>query len=153
MIRWARAQDADNLGQVFYAAVREGPSPYTEAQRAAWMDQPPQGADWAAHLAPLEVAVAEDHKGAAIGFMSVEPGGYIDRAFILPAHHGTGVFRKLYDHIEGWARNAGEARLWTHASLMAQPAFRAMGFSIIHHETVERNGESLTRAKMEKTLA
>ncbi|WP_299826501.1 GNAT family N-acetyltransferase [uncultured Roseobacter sp.] len=151
MIRWATPQDADALAQVFYMAVRDGPSPYTEAQREAWLPAPPGGSDWAARLAAVHIAVAEV-ACRPVGFMTVEPGGYIDLAFILPAHHGTGLFRKLYGHVERWAREAGETRLWTHASLMAQPAFRAMGFSIIHHETVERSGESLTRAKMEKML-
>lgn len=152
MIRWATPRDADALAQIFYAAVRHGPSPYTEAQREAWLAAPPCGPDWAVRLAALHVALAEVD-GRPTGFMSVEPGGYIDLAFILPERHGTGLFRRLYDQVEGWARDAGEARLWTHASLMAQPAFRAMGFLVIHHETVERHGESLTRAKMEKTLA
>ncbi|WP_299673447.1 GNAT family N-acetyltransferase [uncultured Roseobacter sp.] len=151
MIRWARPADADDLGAVFFAAVREGPSPYTEAQRAAWLEAPPQGQSWADRLAPLDVAVAEV-EGAVVGFMSIEPGGYIDLAFIRPEHRGRGLVRQLFDRVEAHARGAGEARLWTHASLMAQPAFRAMGFSTIHHETVVRNGESLQRAKMEKTL-
>ncbi len=91
-------------------------------------------------------------EGAVVGFMSIEPGGYIDLAFIRPEHWGRGLFRQMFDLVEAHARGAGEARLWTHASLTAQPAFRAMGFSTIHHETVARNGESLQRAKMEKTL-
>lgn len=151
MIRWATSSDADALGAVFFAAVREGPSPYTEAQRAAWLDVPPGGEDWVARLAPLHVAVAEV-EGAVAGFMSIEPGGYIDLAFIRPKHRGGGLFRALFDQVEAHARGAGEVRLWTHASLMAQPAFQAMGFLVIHHEVVARNGESLQRAKMEKTL-
>ena len=151
MIRWATSGDAEALAQIFYKAVHEGPSLYTQAQRNAWLPEPPGGADWTARLADLNVAVAEMN-GRPIGFMSVESGGYINLAFILPEHQGTGVFRRLHDRVEQWARQQGEARLWTHASLMAQPAFRARGFFVIHHETVERNGESLTRAKMEKTL-
>lgn len=149
MIRWARPQDADPLAQVFYAAVRKGDSPYTEAQRAAWVPALPSGA---ARLMPLHIAVAEV-SGRPVGFMSIEQGGYIDLAFIHPAHHGTGLFRQMYTWIEGWAAAQQEPRLWTHASLMAQPAFRAMGFLVIHHETVARNGQSLRRAKMEKLRA
>lgn len=151
MIRWATPQDAPELAQVFYAAVREGPSPYTQAQRVAWLSAPPEAESWAARLAKTQVAVCEG-AGKPAGFMTVEPGGYIDLAFIRPAHHGTGMFRKLYGMVEGWAVDHHEPRLWTHASLMAQPAFRAMGFLVIHHETIELNGQSLTRAKMEKTL-
>ncbi|GFE48957.1 hypothetical protein So717_07100 [Roseobacter cerasinus] len=151
MIRWAKPEDAEALAQVFYAAVHEGPSLYTAAQRASWLPHPPEGQAWAERLAPLQVAVAEVST-EIVGFMGLGTDGYVDFAFVHPAHQGTGVFRRLSGHIEAQARAAAEPRLWTHASLMAQPAFQAMGFSIIHHETVQRAGESLQRAKMEKTL-
>ncbi|MCV3271637.1 GNAT family N-acetyltransferase [Roseobacter sinensis] len=151
MIRWAAPQDAEALGQVFYSAVRDGPSPYTEAQRAAWVRDVPSGPRWAARLTPLRIAVAEVD-GTVAGFMSIESGGYIDLAFIRPAHRGAGLFRQLAARVEDHARSKGEPLLWTHASLMAQPAFRAVGFSTIHHERVERHGEHLDRARMEKRL-
>ncbi|WP_299502399.1 GNAT family N-acetyltransferase [uncultured Roseobacter sp.] len=151
MLRRAHPADAPELAQVFFAAVREGPSPYSQVQRRAWLPEPPTGERWASRLARLETVVAESD-GRITGFMTVEPGGYIDLAFVLPEHQGTGLFRKLYDRIEQWARGRQEPRLWTHASLMAQPAFRAMGFLVIHHETVVRDGQSLARAEMEKRL-
>lgn len=151
MIRWAEPEDERALAEVLYAAVHEGPSLYTKAQRAAWVPHFPECQAWAARLAPLQVAVAEaGHE--IVGFMALGPDGYVDLAFVRPAHQGTGVFRRLYQPIEAQARQAAEPRLWTHASLMAQPAFQAVGFSIIEHETVQRAGESLQRAKMEKTL-
>lgn len=151
MIRWATPEDLDALGQVFYAAVREGPSPYTEAERIAWVPEQPRGATWRARLAPLQIAVAEV-EGKAVGFMGLGCDGYVDMAFLHPDHRGAGLFRRLCAQIETGAREAAEPRLWTHASLTAQPAFQAMGFSIIHHETVERKGERLQRALMEKAL-
>ncbi|WP_439123896.1 hypothetical protein [Marivita sp.] len=36
-LRFARLEDHDALGMVMFRAVREGDSPYSEAQRAAWM--------------------------------------------------------------------------------------------------------------------
>ena len=45
-----------------------------------------------------------------------------------------------------------EPRLWTFASLMAQAPFQAVGFRVINFETVERAGEVLPRAEMEKVL-
>lgn len=152
MLRWADpAQDAAPLAMLFFKAVRTGDSPYTEAERHAWLPKVPDPEQFAHRLGQKEVAVCEAD-GAPVGFMSLEPGGYIDLAFILPEHQGTGVFRRLLDRIERQARQQGEPRLWTHASLMAQPAFRAMGFLVIQHETVERAGESLRRAEMEKVL-
>ncbi|MEP2640145.1 GNAT family N-acetyltransferase [Roseobacter sp.] len=151
MIRWAGPQDADTLGRVFYAAIHEGPSPYTDAQRAAWVAAPPSGDLWRDRLAGHHIAMAE-RDGNAAGFMSIMAGGYIDLAFMRLQYRGQGIFRQLYEHIDRQARSQGDQVLSTHASLMAQPAFRAMGFLVIHHETVERHGETLARAKMEKRL-
>lgn len=152
MLRWATAQDAEGLRQVFYASVRDGPSPYTQAQRAAWAPQLPDADAWAKRLSGLHTAVY-DVNGQSVGFMTVEQGGYIDLAFILAEHRGAGVFRALFGMIEQWAVDHREPLLWTHASLLAEPAFQAMGFLVIHHETVARSGQTLDRAKMEKVIA
>ncbi|MFK7881014.1 GNAT family N-acetyltransferase [Roseobacter sp.] len=92
-------------------------------------------------------------QGALAGFMTIEPGGYINLAFIRPVYQGTGLFRQLYEKIEDWAHLRKEPLLWTYASLMAQPAFQAMGFLVIHHEMILRSEQELKRAKMEKSLA
>jgi len=152
MIRWAEAADvAETIAQIQYRAVREGPSLYAEAQRAAWVSAPPPTDALAARLAPARCALYWREE-VAVGVMTLSPGGYIDMAFILPEHQGTGVFRALYAAVEQAARAQNETELWTFASLMAQPAFRAVGFSVIHHEKVERLGETLSRARMEKQL-
>lgn len=150
-IRPARAGDTAALARVFFEAVREGPSPYTQAQRAAWLPQAHDPVAFSARLAGLHVAVAED-AGLPVGFIAMTPEGYIDLVFIVAAARGRGAFRGLHDTVERAARAQGLNRLWTHASLMAQPAFRAMGFKVIRHELSERAGETLARAEMEKPL-
>ena len=152
MLRWANPdQDAAALGQVFFDAVRTGPSPYTQAQREAWMPHVPEPCKFADRLRAQRVAVAQE-QGDAVGFMTLTPDGYIDLAYVLPTHRGRGLFVKLYDKLEAEALLLGIQRLYTHASLMAQPAFHKVGFLIIQHETVERAGECLARAEMEKHL-
>lgn len=152
MIRWAEPdRDASALAEVFFRSVRMGESPYTEAERAAWMPQAHPADAFSARLAQLDAAVFE-RDGRPVGFMSVEPGGYIDLAFILPDCRGEGIFRALYERIEERAKLMKETRLWTHASLMAQPAFKAVGFWVIEHQIVPRDGQQLRRAKMEKLL-
>ena len=151
LIRKATSADAHSLAQVFYASVRSGPSPYSQAQRAAWMPHAPDPTKFAGRLSAKQVVVCEK-RDVITGFMTFEKGGYIDLAFILHEHRGQGVFRALYSAIEEAGFKAAEARLWTHASLAAQPAFRAVGFLVMHHETVERAGEKLARAQMEKVL-
>lgn len=150
-IREATDRDTGALADVFFRAVREGPSPYSEAQRAAWAAVCPDQQVYARRLAPLYVVLAQE-AGAIIGFMGLGDAGYIDLAFILPASRGKGVFRALYRQTEEAARASGEKRLWTHASLLAQPAFQAMGFLVMHHEEVALADEMLSRAMMEKHL-
>ncbi|MEQ5827193.1 hypothetical protein J3456_07450 [Sulfitobacter sp. NFXS29] len=58
----------------------------------------------------------------------------------------------LYGRVKQVAIAAGEARLSTHASLMARPAFEAMGFRVIAAERVARSDEYLDRFEMEKIL-
>lgn len=150
-IRWATEADTSGLAEVFHAAIREGPSPYSQAQRVAWMPARPDPHRFAQRISGLNVVVAE-RADDLVGFMAVEPAGYIDLAFILHAHRARGLFRRLYQVVEDQARDTGLTRLWTHASLMAQPAFQAVGFSVIQHETIERAGELLPRTEMEKHL-
>ena len=150
-IKQAEPRDYDTLGELMFDAVRHGPSPYTEAQRKAWVAAPRKGEDWAERLDRQTIFIAWDGDDL-LGFMSVELPGYIDFAFIRPNGRGRGLFRQLFIVVEAHARQNGADRLWTHASLMAQGPFEAMGFRVIKHETVTANGEVLKRAEMEKRL-
>jgi putative acetyltransferase len=138
------------LAQLMYEAIHQGRSLYSAAERQAWMPAPHSGPDWAARLEAQAVMVA--HEGAGpLGFMSLK-GDYIDLAFVAPAAQGKGLFRRLFAPLEEVAREVGIERLTTHASLMAQPAFRAMGFHVIRHERIAQRGQRLARAEMEKLL-
>ena len=139
------------MAAVFFAAVREGPSLYSETERAAWLPALPEPEEWAARLAAGVVALAAIGQ-TPVGFMTLDAAGYIDLAFVRPEHQRKGVFRALYAVIEARARALGLRRLTVHASLMAQPAFRGVGFSVIQHEKVDCGGVFLPRAEMEKVL-
>jgi putative acetyltransferase len=149
---WATPTDYDALGDIVFDTVRNGPSKYTEAQRAAWVPERRVGEEWAARLEGQVIAIARDDT-RAVGFMSLAPEGYIDFAFIRLDAQGTGLFRRLFIMIEDKARSQNEPRLWTHASLMAEPAFAAVGFTVVEREVVEIGDESLERAMMEKLLS
>ena len=148
---WATPTDAAELADVMFDAVRNGPSKYTDAQRAAWVPERRRGVEWESRLAAKDIAVGRDG-GRIIGFMSIEGGGYIDFAFIRPEAQGSGLFRRLFELVEAHARAANEARLWVHASLMAQPAFAAVGFSVVEHQNVQIGDQIFQRAMMEKPL-
>ena len=134
-----------------FDAIRNGPSKYTQAQRAAWVPERRRGAEWESRLAAKDIIVGRDGV-RIIGFMSIEGGGYIDFAFIRPDAQGSGLFRRLFELVEARARAANEARLWVHASLMAQPAFAAVGFSVVEHQIVQIGDQIFQRAMMEKPL-
>ncbi len=73
-VRWATEADFDALLDVMFAAVREGESRYTEAQRQAWVAERRRGSEWRARLLSQEIIVAEAD-GRLLGFMSVAEGG------------------------------------------------------------------------------
>ena len=150
-LSWAIPSDATELADVIFDAVRNGPSKYTDAQRAAWVPERRRGVEWESRLAAKDIAIGRD-ADRIIGFMSIEGGGYIDFAFIRPDAQGSGLFRRLFDMVEAHARAANEARLWVHASLMAQPAFTAVGFSVVEHQIVQIGDQHFQRAMMEKPL-
>ena len=150
-IRQASIEDYDAIADVMFDAVRNSPGVYTQEQRQAWVPHHPSGVAWIERLDSQTIFVAED-AGQLFGFMSLAGNGYIDFAFIRPSAQGTGVFRRLYYAIEELARRTDQYRLWVHASLTAQPAFAAVGFSIMESETIQIGGQLLERFQMEKQL-
>ncbi|MFN0045875.1 MAG: GNAT family N-acetyltransferase [Sphingorhabdus sp.] len=146
--RWADSADYDVLGEVIFDAVRNGPSLYNEAQRRAWVEEPRSGPEWHRHLVEQSIAIAEN-EATIVGLMSLKQDGYLDLAFIRPAFQGTGIFRILYAMIFKLALSQGHSKILVHASLMAQPAFSAMGFEIVKKETVDVDGQCLDRFEMQ----
>ncbi|MEL7109537.1 MAG: GNAT family N-acetyltransferase [Pseudomonadota bacterium] len=151
LIRIGTSIDYPELGELMFDAIHNGPTKYTPEQSRAWAAEPLKGDGWNARLSAKHVIVAEE-ENTLLGFMTIEPGGYIDFAYIRPNAQGTGLFRQLFEHAVSWAMARGETELSTHASLMAQPAFAAMGFAVDYHETVEKDGQRLARARMIKQL-
>eukprot|EP01036_Dinobryon_divergens_P036879 gene36879-48104_t len=82
-LTWPTPTDAAELADVMFDAVRNGPSKYTDAQRAAWVPERKRGVEWELRLAAKDIIIGRDG-GRIVGFMSIEGGGYIDFAFIRP---------------------------------------------------------------------
>ena len=82
-LTWSTPTDHAELADVMFDAVRNGPSKYTDVQRAAWVPERRRGVEWESRLAAKDIAVGRDGD-RIIGFMSIEGGGYIDFAFIRP---------------------------------------------------------------------
>jgi len=151
LVRIANRNEFGELGRVMFDAVHASPSPYTQAQRNAWISAPRHGAQWDERLASQTIIVGADGE-RILGFMSLAQKGYIDFADIRAEARGVGLFRKLYEEIEKFARLNEVDRLWTHASLSAQPAFSSFDFSIVKKEQVPLGVQKLTRYEMEKNL-
>lgn len=134
-----------------FDAVRNGDSPYDEQQRRAWLPAPRAGREWEDRLSSQDIIIAE-MDGQAVGFMSLAGEGYIDFAYIRPQAQHSGLFRQMFERIEDRALERGDRRLWVHASLMAQPAFAAVGFATVRSESVQLGTEQLQRFEMEKPL-
>ena len=98
-----------------------------------------------------DIIVAETDTGI-VGFMSLAAGGYIDFAYIRPEAQHTGLFRQMFEGIHERARAKGYELLWVHASLMAEPAFTALEFTIRKREEVVIGAERFERFEMEKLL-
>ncbi|WP_425098874.1 GNAT family N-acetyltransferase [Tropicibacter sp. S64] len=150
MLRWAKTGDYDVLGRLMFDAIHATPSPYTPAQRRAWLSEAHAGSRWAARLAAQRVAVLDT--GRPQGFATLRADGYVDMIFLAPQLRNQGHFRRLMTMLIEDARRQKMPELTTHASLAAQGPFLSMGFEVIRHETVSRDGQSLSRAHMRKTL-
>ena len=149
--RWAAPADYDVLADIMFDAVRNGESRYAERQRAAWVPARRSGPEWEARLRGQDIVLAEQD-GKAVGFASLADGGYVDFAYIRPEAQHKGLFRQLMSRIVERAIAKGDALLWTHASLMAEPAFASVGFVVRTREQVVIGGESFDRCEMEMRL-
>jgi ribosomal protein S18 acetylase RimI-like enzyme len=116
-IRRAEPDDAQGIGAVFDAAVREGWKYLGEL--AAHPMFPPEewDAEVARHAPPNALLVAVDDADRPIGFVAVHPAeGEMFLLFVHPDRAGRGVGRALLTAGDEVLRSAGcrEAFLYTH---------------------------------------
>lgn len=131
-IRRAVAGDAQNIGDVFNAAVREAWTYLGELAREPMF---PPG-EWdrlvREHEPPNALLVAIDEAGRVVGFTAVHPrDGEIFLLFVQPEHGRLGVARALLDAAHEALRAAGcrEAFLYTHEeNARALHVYEAAGY-------------------------
>lgn len=149
-IRPYRDGDAQALARVFREAILVTAADHYDAeQRRAWSaaaDDPAFPADLAKGL----TMVAEWQQETA-GFAQLVD----DRITLIYVHPDTarlGIATLLYQHLEDEARIQGRQRLVTEASQVAHDFFLFLGFQPVAEETVQREGVTLPRWRMQKTL-
>jgi len=151
-IRTATAGDHGALVELFTDAVHQLTAPHYDAsQREAWAPRTPDLAAWSQRLSQLTVLLAETD-GDIAGFLGHDDHGHIDLLFSAPAHARRGIAGQLLRLAETRLQAAGVHHLHTEASHLARPLFERLGYQVIEAETVERNGVSLQRWRMAKTL-
>jgi len=153
-LRDATAADAAALAAIYHDTIhRVNVGDYTPAQCAAWA--PPESlepAGWIRKQASRRTLVVECD-GDVLGFGELEPGGHIDCFYVHHAWQRRGVGRLLLQGLERLAREEGCDRLHLEASLTAEAFFVAHGYRVVRRQMVERRGEQLANAVMEKSLA
>jgi ribosomal protein S18 acetylase RimI-like enzyme len=116
-IRRAEATDAQAIGAVFDAAVREGWKYMGELAARPMFPPEEWDAEVAKHAPPNAMLVAINEAARLIGFTAVHPTeGEMFLLFVHPDHAGRGVGRALLEAAHEVLRSAGcrEAFLYTH---------------------------------------
>lgn len=151
-IRPYRPDDLPALAALFHRAVHAIPDElYGPTERELWAPSPPEPDRWTERFAaaPPAVAIVE---GTIAGFMTLEPDGHLDMAYVDPDHQRRGVAGALLTHLETHATHLRLGRLFAEVSHAARPFFEHRGFRQLRLDTVERQGRTLERSIMAKRL-
>ena len=152
-LRPYRPSDLDALLTLFTDSVRRvARRDYTEAQTHAWAPDCPDRVAWATRLRDSETLVAEE-QGVIVGFATWMVNGHIDLLYVHADHQRRGIASGLLAAIEGEARARKLARLFTGASMTAQPLFEQRGFRVIAPQSVVLREEMFVNFWMEKVLS
>lgn len=149
-IRPMESTDLGDLLDVFRQAIQvSAADQYNQQQRDAW-SRAQSHESLISALSEGEAVVAE-WDDALVGFAH-RVSDYINMVFVHPESSRLGIATLLYQHLEDGARVEGLTELTTHASLTAHDFFHFMGFTSEGQEEAERDGVSLARHRMRKSL-
>jgi putative acetyltransferase len=151
-IRLFKAQDAEQIAQLFHETVREvNIRDYSSERVKAWAPDNIHFRNWVEVCSNRYTYVADD-EGAIAGFGELESNGHIDCFYCHKNYQRCGVGRQIYQAIEAKAVELSVRRLFTEASITAKPFFQRMGFSVIKEQQVTCRGEIFINYAMEKLL-
>jgi len=128
-IRTIRNDAAPIMAKIFFDAVHHGTQNYyTHEQRRARGGNALIPECWR-HRVNSMIGFMAEANGLPIGFMTMNPEGFIDLAFVSPSALGKGVGWKLYKVVEEKILNLGALVLSTEASMAARLFFERQGYS------------------------
>jgi putative acetyltransferase len=158
LIRPFRPSDTVEIIQLFREVVHTvGARYYSQEQVAAWAPIENWTDDeieadrqrWQKNLEANITLVAEIDS-IMVGFADMAKTGYLDHMYVRKEYQTRGVGYRLFKELEKTAREIGLSKITTHASVMAMPLAKRMGFVVIQKEIIQRKGVELTRYEMEK---
>lgn len=151
-IRPYTATDRAAMVTVYYRAIREGAAAhYSEAERAAWAASPVPDLTKPDKLLDQWCYVAEDN-GHLTGFMSMEPNGHLDMAFVIPEVMGNGTAAALYDTLMAHARIQGLRHFTVKAAHQSNRFLLRRGWQVDRFERMPADGEVYDIFHMSLTL-
>ncbi|MBV8743207.1 MAG: GNAT family N-acetyltransferase [Sinobacteraceae bacterium] len=123
IIRPYDGADALALSDLFQASVRSIASrDYSVAQLRAWAPDVIDPTAFDRRCRSKSTWVAEVQQRIA-GFADLGHAGLVDMLYVHPSLERRGVARALLEQVELAARQLGESRLYTEASITAWPVF------------------------------
>jgi putative acetyltransferase len=153
-VRDATVGDASAVANLFYNTVLNvNVRDYFLARVEAWAGPAPDPELWDRRITEdgstrrMFVATKND---VVVGFAELEEDGHLDTLYVHHEYQGCGIASTLLDRIEAEARRLGLQRLYTEASITAEPFFQSRGFSMVRPQLVEVRGHTFQNFAMEK---
>lgn len=152
-LRAYQEADAPALAGLYRdAALITGRSAYTREQVEAWASLADDLEAFRRRLGRGITLVALEGD-QAVGFGQLDPPDRIALLATAPQHGRKGVATAICRELEKLAASAGQSRLRTEASVIAQPLFTRLGFVVDAQELAEFQGVVFERLRMSKELA
>ncbi len=147
-IRDYRDSDHIEIANLVHGAVHSIPhSIYSEKELEAWAPTPINYDYWKNRLASKKpfIAVSDDK---IIGFIELEPDGYIDCLYVHNAHQKNGIASRLLQYVQTIAIMNGLKELYVEASKIAMPLFQRNGFELTSTNIISLRGQSFVNYGM-----
>ncbi|WP_217588126.1 GNAT family N-acetyltransferase [Lentibacillus saliphilus] len=147
--------DIEAIVSLFYETIHfVNAKDYSQVELNAWAPKTEKVSkikEWTASLTE-NISFVANMNDTVVGFCDMTQAGYLDRLYVHKDFQGQGIATALVERLEGEARTLNLTSITTYASITAQPFFKAKGFTMVHAQTVERQGVNLTNYKMIKHI-